>query len=237
MIVGSGLLAQAFYPFYLNRADVCIYAAGVSNSNCVDEQEFNRDKERLQSTLNKCAKDILFVYFGTCSISDPEMFNTPYLKHKIAMEDLVQKYPNYLIFRLPQVAGRTPNPHTLLNYLYARISRSESFNLWINAKRNIIDIDDITQIATQIIEKNLFKNKVINIANPVNYRITEIVQMMEGVVGKKAIFKVIDRGSEYLIDINGVTLAGVNFDEHYLSKLITKYYAYPETRIESLFSS
>ena len=231
MIVGSGLLAQAFYPFYLNRADVCIYAAGVSNSNCVDKQEFNRDKERLQSKLNKCSKEILFVYFGTCSISDPEMLNTPYLKHKIAMEYLVQTHPNYLIFRLPQIAGRTPNPHTLLNYLYARISRSESFNLWSSAIRNIIDVDDITLIANQIIENNLIKNKVINIANPVNYRITEIVQVMEGVVGKKAIFKVIDRGSEYLIDINGVTLAGVNFDEYYLSRLITKYYLCPQTRI------
>ena len=132
---------------------------------------------------------------------------------------------NYLIFRLPQVAGRTPNPHTLLNYLFARISRSESFNLWIKAKRNIIDIDDIVLIANRIIEKNLFKNKFINIANPINYKMTEIVKVMEAVVGKKAIFEVLERGSEYLIDVDSVSLAGVDFDEHYLSKLITKYYA------------
>jgi len=225
MIIGSGLLARAFYPLYLNRADVCIYAAGVSNSSCVDKKEFDREKERIQNTLNKCSKDLLFVYFGTCSFSDPEMLNSPYVKHKIAMEYLVQTHPNYLIFRLPQVAGRTPNPNTLLNYLYARISRSESFNLWANAKRNIIDVDDILLVANQIIEKNLFNNKVINIANPVNYKMTEIVEMMETVVGKKAIFEVLDRGSEYLIDVNSVTLAGVDFDEYYLSKLITKYYS------------
>lgn len=225
MIVGSGLLARAFYPLYFNRADVCIYAAGVSNSNCANKKEFDREKERLQSTLNQCPKGLLFVYFGTCSFYDPEMLNSHYVKHKMAMECLVQTSQNYLIFRLPQVAGRTPNPHTLLNYLFARISRSESFNLWIKAKRNIIDIDDIVLIANRIIEKNLFKNKFINIANPINYKMTEIVKVMEAVVGKKAIFEVLERGSEYLIDVDSVSLAGVDFDEHYLSKLITKYYA------------
>ena len=225
MIVGSGLLARAFYPLYFNRTDVCIYAAGVSNSNCADKKEFDRERDRLQSTLTQCPKGLLFVYFSTCSFSDPEMHNSLYIKHKMAMECLVQTHPNYLIFRLPQVAGRTPNPHTLLNYLFARISRSESFHLWIKAKRSIIDVDDIVLIANRIIEKNLVKNKFINIANPINYKMTEIVEVMEAVVGKNAIFEVLDRGSEYLIDVNNVTLAGVDFDDHYLRKLITKYYS------------
>lgn len=67
------------------------------------------------------------------------------------MEALVTHHPRHLILRLPQVAGRTPNPHTLLNYLYARISRGESFRLWRNARCNIIDVDDVAAIGKHAI--------------------------------------------------------------------------------------
>ena len=96
--------------------------------------------------------------------------------------------------RLPQVAGKTPNPHTLLNYLYARISRSESFTLWRNARRNIIDVEDVFAIAREVLNDASLRNTTVNIASPVNYPMTDIVK------------------------------ASIQFDEGYLNRVIRKYY-------------
>ena len=43
MLIGSGMLARAFSGAFLQREDVCIYAAGVSNSSCTDAHEFARE--------------------------------------------------------------------------------------------------------------------------------------------------------------------------------------------------
>lgn len=228
MIIGSGLLAQAFSPEYLHREDVCIYAAGVSNSGCADDHEFARERQRLMVALKQTMCVDAFVYFGTCSVDDPEARKTPYVQHKLAMEQLVSEHPRSLILRLPNIAGRTPNPHTVLNYLYARISRSESFKLWSNAKRNIVDVDDAVAIAQLVIAHSLARNVTINIANAFNYPITDIVSTMERVVGKPAIYDVVERGAEYLIDIRVISpmleRAGVIFSNDYLEKVIDRYY-------------
>lgn len=228
MIIGSGLLAHAFSNAFSQREDVCIYAAGVSNSSCTDAREFARERERLGAALRKTMHVDAFVYFGTCSVADPEAQNTPYVRHKLAMEQMVYSHPQNLILRLPQVAGKTPNPHTLLNFLYARISRSESFNLWSNAKRNIIDVVDAASIARQLIANNSARNTTINIVNTVNYPMADIVSAMERVVGKCAVYEVVERGSDYLIDTSAIfpvlEKAGVEFGNDYLEKVIDKYY-------------
>ena len=231
MIVGSGMLAEAFSAAYSQRQDVCIYAAGVSNSGCTSEREFARERDRLASALRNADHVAAFVYFGTCSVADPEAMDAPYVRHKLAMEQMVGALPHHLILRLPNVAGRTPNPHTLLNYLYARISRSEAFSLWSRAKRNIIDVDDVVAVAKVLIKDTSRRDLTHSIANPMSYSLSEIVTAFEHVVGKRAIFEVIERGSEYPIDIAAVTgrmeEAGVRFGESYLMSVIAKYYKNP----------
>lgn len=228
MIIGSGLLAQAFTPAFIHRVDVCIYAAGVSNSGCNEVLEFVRERERLTDALLQADHVSAFVYFGTCSVVDPEMQNTSYVQHKLEMEKIVGKHPRNLIFRLPQVAGKTPNPYTLLNFLYARISQGESFDLWSKAKRNIIDVVDVGIIAQQLIENNSTRNKIINIANIASYEMASIVAVMERIVGRRAIYNVVEHGSEYCIDtsemLEVLDKVNVKFGEDYLEKIITKYY-------------
>lgn len=228
MLIGSGLLAKAFANQFSQRGDVCIYAAGVSNSSCTDVQEFERERQLLSATLAKAKHVGVFVYFGTCSVGDPEAQNTPYVQHKLAMERLVVAHPRYLILRLPQVAGRTPNPHTLLNFLYAHISRGEAFNLWRQAKRNIIDIDDVVAIASQFIADNSVRNVTLNIANPISYLMIDIVGAMERAVGKRAIYYAVERGSEYTLDTSAILpvlkRAGVEFGSEYLDRVMMKYY-------------
>ena len=228
MIIGSGLLAHAFPRVLLQHEDVCIYAAGVSNSSCADSREFARERQRLEDALRQAMHVDAFVYFGTCSVADPVARNTPYVQHKLAMEQMVHTHPRNLILRLPQIAGKTPNPHTLLNFLYARISRSESFNLWSKAKRNIIDVVDAASIAQQFIADNSVRNTTLNIANVVNYPMADIVSTMERVVGKGAVYNTVEYGSEYLIGIGTILpvleKAGVKFGNHYLEKIIDRYF-------------
>lgn len=228
MIIGSGLLAQAFSPAFSQREDVCIYAAGVSNSNCTDAHEFARERQRLSAALQQEKHVDAFIYFGTCSVADPEAEDTPYVQHKLAMEQLVSAHPHHLILRLPQVAGRTPNPHTLLNYLYARISRSEAFCLWRNARRNIIDVDDVAALVTRLIADPNARNVTLNVANPVSYPMADIVSAMEKIVGKRAIYEIAERGSAYPVDTGAILpvlhAAGVIFGDDYLERVIGKYY-------------
>lgn len=228
MLIGSGLLAQAFAPTFSQRKNVCIYAAGVSNSACTDAHEFAREHQRLTEALRLSMDADVFVYFGTCSVADQEAYNTPYVQHKLGMERLVAAHPRHLILRLPQVAGETPNPHTLLNYLYARISRSEAFCLWRNAWRNIIDVEDVAAITNLLINDPGMRNITLNVANTTSYRMGEIVSAMEKAVGKRAIYEVAERGSGYSIDTRAILplldAAGVKFDENYLERVVCKYY-------------
>ena len=228
MIIGSGLLARAFAPLFAQRGEVLIYAAGVSNSACSDVREFARERQRLSDGLKNCQSRETFVYFGTCSVMDPEAINTPYVQHKLAMERLVATHPRYLILRLPQVAGRTPNPHTLLNFLYARVSRSEEFSLWRYAKRNIIDVVDIVAITQCLLEDITARNSTFNVANPINHSMMNIVNAMENVVGKRAIYTILDRGSDYAIETGKiqslVDKTNVKFGDDYIQRVISNYY-------------
>lgn len=231
MLIGSGLLARAFAPIASQKEQICIYAAGVSNSSCKSEHEFVRERVRLTDALQQNADADVFVYFGTCSVADPASRNTPYVHHKLAMEDLVRSHSRHLILRLPQVAGNTPNPHTLLNYLYARISRSESFTIWSKAKRNIIDIDDIVFVAQQLINEESTRNVILNIANPVSYAVLDIVRAMSAVVCKAAIFDILEKTSEYNIDVSRVRnlLDETPISaEGYLNNVLLKYYSTPK---------
>ena len=165
MIFGSGLLARAFGPQFANSATSCVYAAGVSNSNCSDQREFDREQDRLMVAMGQHRSAELFLYFGTCSANGLLASTSPYVQHKIKMEKIVEEHPRYLILRLPQTAGKTENPHTLLNYIFARIIRSERFQVWKNARRNIIDVDDVVRIAIGLALEEGVRRESINAAN------------------------------------------------------------------------
>lgn len=230
MIIGSGLVANGFNRAFKKSKDICIYAAGVSRSSCVDQNEFNRERQRLIVALHESRSLDCFVYFSTCSVADKDIRIQSYVTHKVAMEKLVAKHPRHLIFRLPQIAGVTHNPYTLLNFLYARIVGSESFELWTKAYRNIIDLDDMVELTSLIIEDVSIRNITINIANPVSYSITDIVRLMESAIGKPAIYKPIECGSKYEIDLcmmkKFLSKSKVTFGENYLKNVIGKYYGH-----------
>ena len=228
MIIGSGLLAREFYSKYACNEDVCIYAAGVSNSACTDIEAFQRENNLLSSTLKKIDKTALLVYFGTCSVLDSGMVKTPYVEHKKRMEGLALTHSNTLILRLPQLAGHTKNPNTLLNYLYKKIINEDFFYMWSKASRNIIDVSDVAMISAKIIENKQKECNILNIANIENYTMDKIILEMETILKKKALYKPIEKGENYYIDTSlirkYITNLDMIFDNNYLKNILTKYY-------------
>lgn len=228
MIHGSGLVATAMRRF-LQDASATIYAAGVANSQCVDAREFEREQARLTAALESERDAGRFVYFGTCSQSDPAAAATPYGRHKQAMEDLVrERHARWLILRMPQVAGASPNPHTLLNYLYQRILRAERFRLQTNATRNVIDVEDAARIAGELVLVEGACHETVNIATPRSIPVLEIVGVVERLAGKRAVYESVDEGARYSIDVARVTpiadRLGIRFDEGYLERTLRRYY-------------
>lgn len=227
MIIGSGLIADAFKRHAARLDATCIYAAGVSNSLCLDEEEFSRERGRLEAAMSG-NRQRLVVYFSTCSVDDPWSQNSRYVAHKREMEALVRTHASFLIVRLPQVAGRTPNPHTLLNHLYARIRRSERFDLWHRASRNIIGVDDVANIVVDLLLNEKLRSETLNVANPKSSSMMEIVRAFEQVTGRRAIYNLVDRGGAYPIDVarteDSIRRCDIRFDDTYVLRTLTKVY-------------
>ena len=228
MIVGSGLLSRAFARHTGLPQGVCIYAAGVSNSACRDEREFERDRARLETVLADLPQEFRIVYFSTCSIGDPWSQDNAYTQHKRSLEERVRERGNHLIVRLPQVAGETPNPHTLLNYLYNRIVRSERFDLWQRATRNVIDVADAADIVIDLIQNQDMPADIVNVANSRNASMAEVVAALEHAAQRRAIFNLVDKGGDYAIDVSAIDdslrRCGIAFDETYLARTVGRYY-------------
>ncbi|MDD2701321.1 MAG: hypothetical protein PHH36_08775 [Sideroxydans sp.] len=235
MIEGSGLIAQAFMREGAQRLhDTCIYAAGVSNSCCRDSYEFLRERERFEAVVAACPADTRFVYFSSCSIDDPSVRDTAYVQHKLRMEARVRRCPRHLILRLPQVAGRTPNPHTLLNFLHQRMTRGQRFQVWAGARRNIIDVADVAHITLYLIRREDAQGETVNVANPHSTGMLDIVRAMERVLDIRAEFDLIDRTSGAHIDVSRIEAAlrrcGIRFGDAYLARVIDKYYGDERSR-------
>jgi nucleoside-diphosphate-sugar epimerase len=229
MIIGKGLIANGF-KFYKNEKKALIFASGVSNSNESCEAAFEREKELLQQVkdLKDLNDDYLLVYFSTTALLDLSQEKNYYVKHKKNMEELVKEFNKFIIFRLPQITGKSNNPNTLVNFLHRKVYSEERFDLWVNAKRDIIDIEDTFKICHQIIEEGNSYNRIINIGTGIGHSIKSIVHCLEGITGKKALYEEKVLGSTFKCDLTlSIQTAEkilLNFKDDYLSKTLKKYY-------------
>ncbi|MSQ76288.1 MAG: NAD-dependent epimerase/dehydratase family protein [Rhodoferax sp.] len=226
MIVGNGLLATAFAPRFASDRALTVFASGVANSRETRRAEFERERDLLQHTLQAAP---VLVYFSTCSVHDPELSQSPYVQHKLAMEQLIHGAGlQHAIVRLPQAVGLSANPHTLTNYLYRQISAGERFQLWLQARRNLIDVTDVVAIVAHLVDARQIAGASLNVACPFSVLVLDIVRAFEALLGVSAVFDPVTAGADYPIDttITQATAAhiGLVFDDHYLDKLLRKYY-------------
>lgn len=222
------MLATAFSK-YSPSDKLVLFASGVSNSGCVDNRQFFRESSLLSLTLDSLHPSQTLVYFSTCSIYDSSLSNNPYIEHKLEMEALLSTSPQSLVVRLPQLVGSNASPTTLVRYLVTCIRNEEPFALWINAFRNIIDVDDVAQIVLALMKDSVSHPKILNIANPVSVSVREIVACIEDVVGKRAIATYVDAGTSYHINTEYISPIledlSMNFSSDYLPSVIAKYYS------------
>ncbi|MEN9313634.1 MAG: hypothetical protein RIS35_27 [Pseudomonadota bacterium] len=228
MIVGSGLLAQAFAGDWAHRNDVCIFASGVSDSGCVDPERFARERALLERALSDHADTDAFVYFGTCSANAPEVRWSAYVHHKVEMERLVMAHRRGLVLRLPQVAGIGGNPATLLNRLRDHVLRGTPFELWSDARRALIDVRDVVELTGAFIGTRTLRGIRADIAPPRRHGIEEIVAAIEEASGRRARYTFVPKGHDEPSDptlMLAVTAdAGARFDDGYLRRTVARHH-------------
>ncbi len=227
MIVGSGMMARAFAAFGPDRRTL-IFASGVSNSLESDPAAFRRERELLEHT-RAAHPAALLVYFGTCSVHDPDRRDTPYVRHKLAMESLLERLGgDWMVLRLPLAIGPSHRSPTLAQYLHDRISRGEPFEVWANAIRYPIDVDDARRIAERLVADPAARNRRIEVALR-SFPVSAFVRAMEGIVGKPARCSYVQRGEPYALECPEATrLAaelGLEIGEGYLDRVLRKYFA------------
>lgn len=200
MVVGNGMIANAFKQ-YVDDDKVIIFASGVSNSKETSEKEFKREEDLLRSL----DKSKLLIYFGTCSVNDPTIQRSPYVAHKICMEYVIRyQFKKSIIFRLPIVVGNTKNPNTFFNYFKEKISSESEVEVDLLASRYLIDADDLSEILSKIIDQykssEEFGQKQMTIAFNNKTMVTDIIDMMMEILGKKSDITLTHKGCDYQFD-------------------------------------
>jgi nucleoside-diphosphate-sugar epimerase len=231
MIIGNGMIARAFQSVGYESSSITIFASGVSDSQCTDISQFDRERDMLENSLSSTNVCNVFIYFGTCSVNDPERLNSPYVQHKLTMENLVVKHQGGIVVRLPQVAGSHAPYNTLLSVICRKILSGEVITAWSGASRNIIDVVDVIRIVTALLaehNENIKLPKILNVANSKSYNMKSIISSAEKALGKIANVVWIDKGSEYKIDVSYIYSSfaklGITFDDDYLVNVIRRYY-------------
>jgi nucleoside-diphosphate-sugar epimerase len=188
MVIGDGAIANRFASYGLQSKHL-IFAGSVHDSSITDTIEISKEEDAIRAALAAINNSVTFVYFSSCSIDDVTQGASPYVGHKKRMEQLIQaSASNYLIFRLPQVLGLADNEGGLVHGLVKAITLGERFELWRDATRNFIDLDDVYSIVHAILEDKTHSNRVMNIASPCPTPVPELVGVLERYFGKSGSF-------------------------------------------------
>lgn len=226
MVVGDGMMAKAFSVF-APRNDVVVFASGVSDSTETRQAAFEREGALLART-RAAHPDALVLYFGTCSVADPDRRDTPYVRHKLAMEALLAAARGpWMVLRLPLAIGPGHRGNTLAKYLYERIVRGEPFEVWSRSMRYPIDVADVVAIAERLVADRASWNRPINVALR-RFAVLDFVRALEAISGRKAVYNLVDKGAGYEVACPEVQrLAGelaLDYSEVYLERVLRKYF-------------
>ena len=227
MVIGKGVIASRFIDYSL-QSKYLIFAGSVNDSAIPDEKtildEENAVTDALTNNLNH-----IFVYFSSCSILDKSVNDTPYVQHKVRMEKVIQESAEeFIIIRLPQVMGLNDVKSSLISYLVDVISNHKSFELWPNAYKNLIDIDDVHEIVGELLRKDICLNKIINVASTQQTPILKIVRAIEDFIGSEANYELVDKGVNYDLDVSEIKPIlndlNIDFGEMYIRNSLIKYF-------------
>lgn len=221
MIIGNGLIANSLKN--IDSKDHLYFASGVSNSLETRSSEFEREFSLLKNNVTSHKENKLF-YFSTLSVNDLSKQQSPYVLHKLEIENFIKENcKNYIILRIGNIVGNGGNPNTLFNFLKTQIMHGNNFLLHQKARRLLLDIDD----TTKFLESNCanVNNQTINFAYPYYYDLKEIVEAIRNKLQKEANYQESDEGDFYKVDFDeSVNDFFREIDaENYLKNLAEKY--------------
>lgn len=227
LVVGNGLLASKFRSCNLPE-DIIVIASGVSDSSEFRQSKFDREKELV---LNYAEQGRVLIYFSSCSVELPEKMWTPYIRHKNSMESLIINNKLGLVYRLPNVVGFGGNDKTMFNFLCSSIRNEKEIIVRKNAKRSLIDVDDVVKLVKYLVTLSMSKKEltydIARVVLPVQYSVIEIINTIENHYGKKAITS---EGEDDFLDVSKSSIVEnciknkvIKFDNSYLLKLVKKY--------------
>jgi nucleoside-diphosphate-sugar epimerase len=227
VIIGDGMMAQAFSAFADDKK-VVIFASGVSDSTETRMDAFSREAGLLSRTRAD-HPDALLVYFGTCSVYDPDRRDTPYVRHKLAMESVLEKAEHpWLVLRLPLVIGSGHRGNTLAKFLYDRILRGEAFEVWRDSTRYPLDVQDAYRIALRLIRDPAMRQRPVNVALRA-FPVVDFVRAFEKITGKTAVCKLVKKGQHYDVPCPELALLldelRISTGADYLENVLKKYFA------------
>jgi nucleoside-diphosphate-sugar epimerase len=180
MIIGNGLISNSFLDTELDG--VIIFASGVSNSKEENLCEFDREKKLLLRTIYENL-DKKLIYFSTCDFYDSKK-SSKYLNHKFEMETLVKENcKSWIIYRVSQIIGMGNKNNLLFNFIL-NVKEDRNFGIYPNFDRNLISINDVKFIVLKYIRNS--DKEIINIANPKNIKVKEIVKIIEKNLNKNS---------------------------------------------------
>lgn len=231
-IVGSGFIAKYFKKYLktLKKYNYVVYAAGVSNSLSSNINNFKKDVNRVKNY--KLDKEKKIVYISSYAICDPSRKVNRYIKNKILIErEIKKKFDKYVILRFPELIGKSKNKNTLSNFFYDKIRKKTHFNLWLNSKRNILDVEDAIKLSMYYLIKNK-KNKIVfNILNIKFDKPMTIVNSLEKILKSDANYKINNKyfkkwNLKNSVDSKIAKKLNIKFNNEYLLKKLKKYYLY-----------
>ncbi len=196
-IIGEGLIATSFSDSWFDN-EVVIFASGVSRSNETRPDEFRRERLLLQKALVEF-HDSIFVYFSSTNVALGR--NSEYTKHKHNMEGLVRSYGGrFYIFQLPQVVG-VVNNNTLISYLVRTLFAKGKLNIHVNAKRNLIGVEDLVRVVTEIVNSGKAVNSVQILASVCNVSVLKIVEEIGEIMGLAPVLRMQESGDDQSVSI------------------------------------
>ena len=183
MIIGNGLIATEFNKVHKDFKNYVVFAAGVSDSKEVRDEEFKREKDLILKTISE-NPNLKFIYFSSILA---EIVHNKYYLHNMEMIELIKsKAKSYVIFNLPQIIGKTGNSNNLINYLRYNIKHCNTITIDKNVTRSLIDVEDVVKIVNHC--KGEVDNEIVNISEIEKIDVISLAERISDIIKPNALF-------------------------------------------------
>lgn len=206
IIDGTGLIAQAFRRGIQSEAHAYLFARGVANSSCVDEEAYERERIMLTSAIGECresGRKLIYLsgapihgtFVGPVTEETMPKPITRYGRHQADCEELIaaSRVP-YLVLRLANIVGSDANPDQLVPSLVSQIRRGHVV-VHGRAGRDLLNVQDLVRLTNSFIQVGT-AHRVVNVASGICSPVPDIVRWLMELLPASAQVDLVDTGEE-----------------------------------------